>query len=61
MPIVQRYRVAPLCPSDGPDCPPMAPFAWPDGHRAALSLTFDVDAESAILAVDPDYVAGSRR
>ena len=33
----------------------MAPFAWPDGHRAALSLTFDVDAESAILAVDPMY------
>jgi len=33
----------------------MAPFAWPDGHRAALSLTFDVDAESAILAVDPAY------
>jgi peptidoglycan-N-acetylglucosamine deacetylase len=33
----------------------MAPFAWPDGHRAALSLTFDVDAESAILAVDPSY------
>jgi peptidoglycan/xylan/chitin deacetylase (PgdA/CDA1 family) len=33
----------------------MAPFAWPDGHRAALSLTFDVDAESAILAVDPGY------
>jgi peptidoglycan/xylan/chitin deacetylase (PgdA/CDA1 family) len=33
----------------------MAPFAWPDGHRAALSLTFDVDAESAILAVDAAY------
>jgi peptidoglycan/xylan/chitin deacetylase (PgdA/CDA1 family) len=33
----------------------MAPFAWPDGHRAALSLTFDVDAESAILAIDPAY------
>jgi peptidoglycan-N-acetylglucosamine deacetylase len=33
----------------------MAPFAWPDGHRAALSLTFDVDAESAILAVDAVY------
>jgi peptidoglycan/xylan/chitin deacetylase (PgdA/CDA1 family) len=33
----------------------MAPFAWPDGRRAALSLTFDVDAESAILAVDTIY------
>jgi peptidoglycan-N-acetylglucosamine deacetylase len=35
----------------------MAPFAWPDGHRAAMSLTFDVDAESAILAVDTVYAA----
>jgi peptidoglycan/xylan/chitin deacetylase (PgdA/CDA1 family) len=33
----------------------MAAFTWPEGHRAALSLTFDVDAESAILAVDAVY------
>jgi peptidoglycan/xylan/chitin deacetylase (PgdA/CDA1 family) len=33
----------------------MAGFSWPDGHRAAFALTFDVDAESAILAVDAAY------
>jgi peptidoglycan/xylan/chitin deacetylase (PgdA/CDA1 family) len=27
-------------------------FAWPEGKRAAASLTFDVDAESAILSLD---------
>lgn len=34
---------------------PMQGFPWPDGRRAAFALTFDVDAESAILAVDPAY------
>lgn len=29
------------------------PFPWPAGFRAAASLTFDVDAESAVLALDP--------
>src|SRR3954462_7241214 len=33
----------------------MGGFTWPGDHRAALALTFDVDAESAILAVDPKY------
>jgi peptidoglycan/xylan/chitin deacetylase (PgdA/CDA1 family) len=28
-------------------------FAWPAGTRAAACFTFDVDAESAILAIDP--------
>ena len=28
-------------------------FAWPAGTRAAACFTFDVDAESAILAADP--------
>lgn len=28
-------------------------FAWPDGVRAAASFTFDVDAESCVLAHDP--------
>lgn len=32
-----------------------APFTWPDGVRAALALTFDVDAESAVLAVDTGF------
>jgi peptidoglycan/xylan/chitin deacetylase (PgdA/CDA1 family) len=30
---------------------------WPDGRRAAFALSFDVDAESAILAVDPGYAS----
>ncbi|MFC6064174.1 polysaccharide deacetylase family protein [Streptomyces ochraceiscleroticus] len=28
-------------------------FPWPDGYRAAASFTFDVDAESCVLAHDP--------
>lgn len=35
----------------GPE--PAAPVAWPDGHRAAASFTFDVDAESAALSASP--------
>ena len=27
--------------------------SWPDGHRAAAAFTFDVDAESCVLAHDP--------
>jgi peptidoglycan-N-acetylglucosamine deacetylase len=30
---------------------------WPGGARAAVSLTFDVDAESAWLGEDPSYAA----
>jgi peptidoglycan-N-acetylglucosamine deacetylase len=33
----------------------MSGFTWPQGRRAGFALTFDVDAESAILAVDPAY------
>jgi peptidoglycan/xylan/chitin deacetylase (PgdA/CDA1 family) len=33
----------------------MSGFAWPTGTGAGFALTFDVDAESAILAVDPAY------
>jgi peptidoglycan/xylan/chitin deacetylase (PgdA/CDA1 family) len=35
----------------GPE--PAAPVAWPHGHRAAASFTFDVDAESAVLSASP--------
>lgn len=28
-------------------------FTWPEGYRAAAAFTFDVDAESAVLAHDP--------
>ncbi len=33
----------------------MSAFPWPDAARAGCALTFDVDAESAILAVDRAY------
>ena len=29
-------------------------FPWPEGKRAALAVTFDMDAEAAVLAVDED-------
>src|SRR5699024_1074414 len=32
---------------------PDGSFPWPDGVRAAASFTFDVDAESCVLANDP--------
>ncbi|MBB2987885.1 polysaccharide deacetylase family protein [Terracoccus luteus] len=32
-------------------------FTWPDGYRAAASFTFDVDAESCVLAHDPASVS----
>jgi peptidoglycan/xylan/chitin deacetylase (PgdA/CDA1 family) len=32
-----------------------ARFAWPDGNRCACVVSFDVDAESAILQVDRKY------
>jgi len=30
-------------------------FPWPEGKRAALAVTFDMDAEAAVLAVDEKY------
>lgn len=30
-------------------------FAWPDGFRAAVALTFDVDAEAVVLNVNQAY------
>jgi peptidoglycan/xylan/chitin deacetylase (PgdA/CDA1 family) len=30
-------------------------FPWPEGSRGAVAFTFDVDAESAILALDPSF------
>src|SRR3954453_838242 len=32
-------------------------FSWPAGARAACAITFDVDAESAILSIDRKYAA----
>ena len=33
----------------------MTAFSWPDDKRAALCITFDMDAEAAVLAVDEKY------
>jgi peptidoglycan-N-acetylglucosamine deacetylase len=30
-------------------------FSWPEGKRAALCVTFDMDAEAAVLAVDERF------
>ena len=30
-------------------------YPWPDGKRAALCVTFDMDAEAAVLAVDETF------
>lgn len=32
-------------------------FAWPQGRRGAVAITFDMDAESAFLAIDPGYAS----
>ncbi|MGH3449037.1 MAG: polysaccharide deacetylase family protein, partial [Nocardioidaceae bacterium] len=32
-------------------------FPWPDDHRAAAAFTFDIDAESGVLAHDPGGTA----
>lgn len=32
-------------------------FAWPHGSRGAVAVTFDLDAESAFLAVDAGYAS----
>jgi peptidoglycan/xylan/chitin deacetylase (PgdA/CDA1 family) len=39
--------------SGGDAVSPPAAVSWPNGHRAAASLTFDVDAESVVLSADP--------
>jgi peptidoglycan-N-acetylglucosamine deacetylase len=31
---------------------PAGPIAWPEGYRAAACLTFDLDAEAAVLTAD---------
>jgi peptidoglycan-N-acetylglucosamine deacetylase len=33
-------------------------YPWPDGHRAAVAITFDVDAETGVLG---DYPQASSR
>lgn len=44
-----------MTPDDHASGSPLPPgFRWPDGVRAAACFTFDVDAESAILAEHPE-------
>ncbi len=44
--------------SEQPDATAAAqPVAWPHGNRSAAVLTFDLDAEAAILAIDPATAA----
>ncbi len=33
---------------------PEPDYPWPEGRRAAVAVTFDLDAESVMLAADPD-------
>lgn len=33
---------------------PEPEYPWPEGRRAAVAVTFDLDAESVMLAADPD-------
>jgi peptidoglycan/xylan/chitin deacetylase (PgdA/CDA1 family) len=40
-------------PADGRNPEAAGPVTWPQGHRAAASFTFDVDAESAVLSAAP--------
>jgi hypothetical protein len=41
-------------PLASPALPP-EPIAWPDGFTAAACLTFDMDAEAAILTADINW------
>jgi hypothetical protein len=36
-------------------------FSWPEGSRCAYVVSFDVDAESAILQVDSKYATHTPR
>ena len=47
---MQTSERVPLAPANR--APPAPPFPWPEGHKAALFLSFDVDAESAWTARD---------
>ena len=37
----------------------MTRYRWPDGHDCAVALTFDVDAESALIFREPERAARS--
>src|SRR5579871_6469924 len=53
MPVSNRWDAVPLRPANL--APPAPAFPWPKGHRAAMFLSFDVDAESAWTSKDPAH------
>ncbi|NVN35722.1 polysaccharide deacetylase family protein [Komagataeibacter swingsii] len=48
-----RYRNVPLTPPN--QAPPALRYPWPEGNRAAMFLSFDIDAESAWTGKDPSH------
>lgn len=54
MPASDAPRV-PLRPAN--PAPPAPLYAWPDGRRGAMFLSFDVDAEAAWTSKDPAHAA----
>ena len=48
-----RWRGVPIRPANL--APPAPEYPWPDGKRAAMFLSFDVDAESAWTGKDPSH------
>ncbi|MBN8944665.1 MAG: polysaccharide deacetylase [Rhizobiales bacterium] len=53
MPGNEKWDVIPTRPANM--APPAPEFPWPNGHRAAMFLSFDVDAESAWTSKDPAH------
>ena len=53
MPVSNRWDAVPLRPANL--AAPAPAFPWPKGHRAAMFLSFDVDAESAWTSKDPAH------
>jgi hypothetical protein len=57
----RRRRVNPCPPATHPPASSPRPrFTWPDGHRCAAMLCFDVDGETTALSEDPPSPAGAR-
>ncbi len=53
MPADNAWAAVPLRPANM--APPAPAFPWPHGKRAALFLSFDVDAEAAWTSKDPSH------
>ena len=55
MPASDNWASIPIRPAN--QAGPAPAFPWPDGKRAAMFLSFDVDAESAWTCKDPGHAA----